>query len=64
MKNFLFITIFSLIIVSSPKADHQTINYDFNAWSKYEVKGSNQYYKFKSNIVEDQDVKKEIQSHL
>ena len=63
MKNFLFITIFSLIIVSSPKADHQTINYDFNAWSKYEVKGSNQYYKFKSNIVEDQDVKKEIENY-
>lgn len=63
MKNFLFITIFSLIIVSSPKADHQTINYDFNAWFKYEVKGSNQYYKFKSNIVEDQDVKKEIENY-
>ena len=35
----------------------------FDAFYKYEVKGSDQYYKFNSNLTEDKIVRKEIKNY-
>ena len=41
-------------------ANHQIISYDFRKWWRDEVKGSENYLKFKFNLRDDEDVKKEI----
>ena len=41
-------------------ANHEIISYDFRKWWRDEVKGSENYLKFKFNLRDDEDVKKEI----
>jgi hypothetical protein len=60
MKNCLSIIFFSLILSFPSQAKHQNEPYEPNGWDKFLVKGSQNYYKFQSELVEDKDVKKEI----
>ena len=43
-------------------ADHQSEEYSFNAFWKYETKGSDNYYKFNSELIKDKDVIKELKN--
>ena len=62
MKKFIFVFIFNIIIFSNSYAEHQYEEYSFDAFWKYEIKGSNDYYKFNSDLIEDKDVKKELKN--
>jgi lysophospholipid acyltransferase (LPLAT)-like uncharacterized protein len=48
MKKYFFLTVLSIFIISSTYADHQLEAYSFNAFGKIEIKGSDNYYQFKS----------------
>ena len=63
MKKYFFLTVLSIFIISSTYADHQSEEYSFNAFGKFEIKGSDNYYQFKSKLIEDKDVKKEIKNN-
>ena len=63
MKKYFFLTVLSIFIISSTYADHQLEAYSFNAFGKFEIKGSDNYYQFKSELIEDKDVKKEIKNN-
>ena len=62
MKKFIFVFIFNIIIFSNSYAEHQYEEYSFDAFLIYEIKGSNDYYKFNSDLIEDKDVKKELKN--
>ena len=54
----------TLLLASSfAYADHQSEEYSFNAFQKFEIKGSDNHYQFKSELIEDKDVKKEIKNN-
>ena len=59
----LLIFLFSFLIFSTSYGEHQSIQYDLPSFPKYEVKGSDQYYKFNSNLTEDKIVRKEIKNY-
>ena len=60
MKNYFFLISFSFLFIFSSLAEHQNEPYEPDGWGKFQVKGSENYYKFKSELVEDKDVKEEI----
>ena len=60
MKKYFFLISFSFLFIFSSLAKHQNEPYEPNGWDKFLVKGSENYYKFQSELVEDKDVKKEI----
>jgi len=60
MKKYFFLISFSFLFIFSSLAEHQNEPYEPDGWDKFQVKGSENYYKFKSELVEDKDVKKEI----
>ena len=60
MKKYLIAILFSFLFILSSQAEHQNEPYEPNGWDKFLVKGSQNYYKFQSELVEDKDVKKEI----
>ena len=60
MKKYLISILFSFLFILSSLAEHQNEPYEPNGWDKFLVKGSENYYKFQSELVEDKDVKKEI----
>ena len=62
MKKIILIFLFNLIIFTNSYAKHQYEEYSFDAFWKYEIKGSNNYYKFRSDLIEDRDVKKELKN--
>ena len=62
MKKLIFVFIFNIIIFSTSYAEHQYEEYSFDAFWKYEIKGSSDYYKFNSDLIEDKDVKKELRN--
>ena len=62
MKKIILIFLFNLLIFSNSYAKHQYEEYSFDAFWKYEIKGSNDYYKFNSDLIEDKDVKKELKN--
>ena len=62
MKKIILIFLFNLIIFTNSYAKHQYEEYSFDAFWKYEIKGSNNYYKFRSDLIEDKDVKKELKN--
>ena len=62
MKKLIFVFIFNIIIFSTSYAEHQYEEYSFDAFWKYEIEGSNDYYKFNSDLIEDKDVKKELKN--
>ena len=51
-----------MLIFTNSYAKHQYEEYSFDAFWKYEIKGSNDYYKFNSDLIEDKDVKKELKN--
>jgi len=61
MRIFL-IFLFSFLIFSTSFAKHQYEEYSFNAFWKYETKGSDNYYKFNSDLIKDKDVIKELKN--
>ena len=63
MKKIILIFLFNLIIFTNSYAKHQYEEYSFDAFWKYEIKGSNNYYKFRSDLIEDEDVKKELKNN-
>ena len=63
MKKYLFITFLCFLLNSVSLAKHQNEPYEPNGWSKFEVKGSENYYKFESELIEDKSVKKEIKNN-
>ena len=62
MKKIILIFL-SFLLNSTSYGEHQTFHYDLAWFPKYEVKGSDQYYKFNSNLTEDKIVKKEIKNY-
>ena len=50
----------TFLINFSVQAKHQNEEYEPHGWGKFEIKGSDNYYKFNFELVEDQDVKKEL----
>ena len=60
MKKIILICLFNLLIFENSYAKHQYEEYSFDAFWKYEIKGSNIYYKFNLDLIEDKDVKKEL----
>ena len=60
IKKYLFITFLSFLLNSVSLAEHANETYNPNEWGRFLVKGSKDYYKFQSELVEDKDVKKEI----
>ena len=60
MGKYLVLISFSFLFIFSSLAEHQNEPYEPDGWGKFQVKGSENYYKFKSELVEDKDVKKEI----
>ena len=60
MSKYLVLISFSFLFIFSSLAEHQNEPYEPDGWDKFQVKGSENYYKFKSELVEDKDVKKEI----
>ena len=63
MKKYLVIFILSLFFNFSSQADYQYEEYSFHAFHKYETKGSDNYYQFNSDLIQDDDVKKEIDNN-
>jgi len=60
-KLFIYYLLFTFLLsIGIVWAGHKTFVYDFNYFKKYEVKGSKNYYKFKSDLIEDKDVIKQI----
>ena len=62
MKKFLFLTFLSFFLISTTYAKHQYEEYGFSFFLKYKVKGSNNYYQFNSDLIQDKDVIKEIKN--
>ena len=62
MKKILLIFL-SFLLNSTSYGEHNSIQYDLPWFPKYEVKGSDQYYKFNSKLTEDKIVKKEIKNY-
>ena len=49
MKKYLILISLSFLFILSAGATHNTFEYDFFVWKKFEVEGSDQYYKFQSD---------------
>ena len=62
MKKIILICLFNIIITVNSYAKHQYEEYSFYAFWKYEIKGSNDYYKFNSDLIEDKNVIKELKN--
>ena len=60
MRKFFLVILFILSTTFSSHAKHQNEPYEPHGWDKYLIKGSKNYYKFQLELVEDKDVKKEI----
>ena len=59
----ILLILLSFLLNSNSYAEHNSIQYDLPWFPKYEVKGSDQYYKFNSNLTEDKIVRKEIKNY-
>jgi len=62
MKKLLFLTVLSFFLISTTYAKHQYEEYSFSAFWNYQVKGSDNYYQFQSDLIQDKDVIKEIKN--
>jgi len=63
MRKYLFTLLLSMTIIFPSYAKHQYEEYSFNAFWKYEIKGSDNYYKFNSDLIQDKDVIKELKNN-
>ena len=62
MKKIILIFIFNILILSPTYAKHQYEEYSFSAFWNYQVTGSDNYYQFQSDLIQDKDVIKEIKN--
>jgi len=62
MKKYLISILFSFLFILSSLAEHQNEPYEPHNWDKFKVIGSENYYKFETDLIEDKDVKKEIKN--
>ena len=64
MKKFLFLTVLSFFLISTTYAKHQYEEYSFFAFWNYRIKGSgsDNYYQFQSDLIQDKGVIKEIKN--
>jgi len=62
MKKLLAIIVLGLLLNTNVQAKHRTFDNPFYWWNRFEVKGSENHYKFQSNLREDKDVLKEIKN--
>ena len=62
MKKYLFIIFLCFLLNSVSLAEHANEPYEPNGWDKFLVNGSDKYYKFESELIEDKSVKKEIKN--
>ena len=63
MKKYLLIIFLSFLLNSISLAKHQNEPYEPHSWGKFKVKGSDNYYEFESELIEDKSVKKEIKNN-
>ena len=63
MIKYLLITFLCFLLNSVSLAKHQNEPYEPHRWGKFKVKGSDNYYKFESELIEDKSVKKEIKNN-
>ena len=59
---YIFITFLSFLLNSFSLAKHQNEPYEPHNWDKFKVSGSENYYKFETDLIEDKNVKKEIEN--
>ena len=59
---YIFITFLSFLLNSFSLAKHQNEPYEPHNWDKFKVNGSENYYKFETDLIEDKNVKKEIEN--
>ena len=62
MKKLLAIIVLGLLLNTNAQAKHKTFDYPFLHWNTFEAKGSENHYKFQSNLRKDKDVLKEIKN--
>jgi len=62
MKKLLAIIVLGLLLNTNAQAKHKTFDDPFYHWNRFEAKGSENHYKFQSNLREDKDVLKEIKN--
>jgi len=62
MKKLLAIIVLGLLLNTNAQAKHRTFDDPFLYYKKFEVKGSENHYKFQSSLREDKDVLKEIKN--
>jgi len=62
MKKLLAIIVLGLLLNTNVQAKHKTFDDPFLYYKKFEVKGSENHYKFQSSLREDKDVLKEIKN--
>ena len=62
MKKLLVIIVLGLLLNTNAQAKHKTFDYPFLYYKKFEAKGSENHYKFQSNLRKDKDVLKEIKN--
>ncbi len=62
MKKLLAIIVLGLLLNTNAQAKHKTFDYPFLYYNKFEAKGSENHYKFQSNLRKDKDVLKEIKN--
>ena len=60
INKLILVLLFKIFTFSTAYAEHQNEPYEPNGWDKFLIKGSENYYKFQSELIEDKDVKKEI----
>ena len=56
------IIVLGLLLNTNAQAKHKTFDYPFLHWNTFEAKGSENHYKFQSNLRKDKDVLKEIKN--
>ena len=62
MQKIILILIFNLLITANSYAKHQHEEYSFSAFWNYIVTGSDDYYQFQSDLIQDKDVIKELKN--
>ena len=62
MKKLLVIIVLGLLLNTNAQAKHKTFDDPFLHWNTFEAKGSENHYKFQSNLRKDKDVLKEIKN--
>ena len=62
MKRYLFIIILILLVNPPSNADHDSFPYGFSFFPKYKIEGSDQYRQFKTKLIKDKLIKKQIKN--